>query len=379
MSTISTPWSDMSGGGVTLPEFEWSLYAPQVRHISITPWSSWCQAVDNHVVREPAAYIPASAAVTITHPYYPYSHLLIHAKPRVLVPSHCLDRWRKNLCGQGISLYTVSWIAWFLASTMSKNVPSGWAFGSPSCGFFARPTLTRGASAPQTLCIMLWQTVHIGLWCLGFSQYFSSTHQSACNARCPQGQVIRKNSWDRGLLILLTMVFFQSVRNIARLHSSREIQSHLIHVMYSMYSKHVWATFLVWEELPDIPWPSFNAQNAANTTCSGLFNGPEFALAADVARNDEAPGCDCDRFPCWATKLRDGSPEIQHISTSHLETSTWVLRVTSSSWGCLPNTSPCQVQSQKLAGVPFVLPHQVSFALILQVQEVQIFFNPSDV
>jgi hypothetical protein len=52
------------------------------------------------------------------------------------------------------------------------------------------------------------------------------------------------------------------------------------------------------------------------------------------------------------------------------------LRVTSSSWGCLPNTSPCQVQSQKLAGVPFVLPHQVSFALILQVQEVQIFFKP---
>ena len=200
---------------------------------------------------------------------------------------------------------------------------------APAAVFFARPTLTRGASAPQTLCIMLWQTVHIGLWCLGFSQYFSSTHQSACNARCPQGQVIRKNSWDRGLLILLTMVFFQSVRNIARLHSSREIQSHLIHVMYSMYSKHVWATFLVWEELPDIPWPSFNAQNAANTTCSGLFNGPEFALAADVARNDEAPGCDCDRFPCWATKLRDGSPEIQHISTSHLETSTWVLRVTS--------------------------------------------------
>ena len=34
---------------------------------------------------------------------------------------------------------------------------------APAAVFFARPTLTRGASAPQTLCSILWQTVHIGL------------------------------------------------------------------------------------------------------------------------------------------------------------------------------------------------------------------------
>lgn len=86
-----------------------------------------------------------------SHHYSPLLSLLASTHPcqtpgigSIALSGPLGKKMKKNLCGQGISLCTVSWIAWFLASTMSKNVPSGWAFGSPSCGFFCQTNSDTG-------------------------------------------------------------------------------------------------------------------------------------------------------------------------------------------------------------------------------------------
>ena len=180
-------------GWFTLPEFEWSSYAPQVRHSSRT---SWRRAVDNHVVREPAAYIPASAAVTITHPYYPYSST--HPRKTPGIGSIALsDRWgKKKVYGQDISPCTVYWIIYLISGQHHVQKCAEWlSVRKPQLRFFLPDQLWHGVQVLLKLCALCsgkrFISVYDNLDSLCVSQ---STHRSACHARCPPWPVIGKNS-----------------------------------------------------------------------------------------------------------------------------------------------------------------------------------------